>query len=168
MAMDGKVGDHATHDPLRSLKLHSSTSRERYGKPTAKKVDLFAVGMVMAKQYNTTHVKIRRKVNVKMLRNIGIFRSLSENLLKKLADEFLTKSYHTSDKIIKQNNYGEKLFILLHGVIGIHVEGVGLFVLACVCITFVLDYCISVSRSECVRWLESCVSFPSKKQEAPR
>ena len=103
MAMDGKVGDHATHDPLRSLKLHSSTSRERYGKPTAKKVDLFAVGMVMAKQYNTTHVKIRRKVNVKMLRNIGIFRSLSENLLKKLADEFLTKSYHTSDKIIKQN-----------------------------------------------------------------
>lgn len=125
MAMDGKVGDHATHDPLRSLKLHSSTSRERYGKPTAKKVDLFAVGMVMAKQYNTTHVKIRRKVNVKMLRNIGIFRSLSENLLKKLADEFLTKSYHTSDKIIKQNNYGEKLFILLHGVIGIHVEGVG-------------------------------------------
>ena len=61
-----------------------------------------------------------------MLRSIGIFRSLSEDLLKKLANEFQTKSYHSSDEIIRQNNYGEKLYILLHGIVGIHVDGIGL------------------------------------------
>ena len=85
-----------------------------------------AIAMVKAKQYIVENEKkIKRRVTYKMLQNIGIFRSLSKILLKKLANEFVTKSYGPDEKVIQQGKMGQKLYILLHGTIGIHVENVG-------------------------------------------
>jgi CRP-like cAMP-binding protein len=105
--------------------MHSRKSKERVHQPIREKADVLAISMVMAKQYNLENTKIRTKVLPNMLKAIGIFRSLSKETLKNLAEHFVSKSYHNHDKIIQQGTVGTKLFILLHGIVGIHVEGVG-------------------------------------------
>ena len=112
-------------DTLQQLRRHSENSRTRHKQKPDEKVDTHAIALVKAKQYHVCNEKIKRKVTYKMLLNIGIFRSLSKKLLKSLSHQFVTKSYGPDEKVILQGKVGSKLYILLHGIIGIHVDGVG-------------------------------------------
>ena len=112
-------------DTLQQLRRHSENSRTRHKQKPDEKADTHAIALVKAKQYHVCNETIKRKVTYKMLLNIGIFRSLSKVLLKSLSHRFVTKSYGPDEKVILQGKVGAKLFILLHGTIGIHVDGVG-------------------------------------------
>jgi len=112
-------------DTLQQLRRHSENSRARHNQKPDEKVDVHAIALVKAKQYHVRNETIKRKVTHKMLLNIGIFRSLSKELLKSLSHQFVTKSYGPDEKVIVQGSVGSKLYILLHGTIGIHVDGVG-------------------------------------------
>ena len=115
-----------SHTLQKYLKQHSEKSKTRHKQKPHERIDIHSIAMVKAKQYIVENEKkIKRNVTYKMLQNIGIFRSLSKKLLKNLANQFITKSYGPDEKVIVQGRIGQKLYILLHGAIGIHVEGVG-------------------------------------------
>lgn len=68
-----------------------------------------------------THVAMRQRE----LRRVDIFDVLGEELLAQLAEKVSTRRYATGERILRQGDEGDQLFIIEHGEVAVLVESDG-------------------------------------------